>query len=63
MISALKARARRNSRSVEEEACALLAAQLGVRTAVLREIKDSWQWQTRPVTAAEIETGFQRGRD
>ena len=58
VIRALKAQARRNNQSMEQEARDLLAAQLGERAAVLREIRESWQWQTRPVTAEEIEAAI-----
>jgi hypothetical protein len=40
---------------MEQEARDLLVAQLGGRAALLREIRDSWQWQMRPVTAEEID--------
>jgi hypothetical protein len=63
VIRALKAQARRNDRSMEQEARDMLVAQLGGRAALLQEIRESWQWQTRQVTAPEIEAAILIGRN
>lgn len=62
VVKSLKALARRNRRSMEQEVRTLLEQHVG-RLAVLDEIEKSWARQTRPTTADEVEAWIKAGRD
>ncbi len=62
VIKALKEQARRRNQSMEQEVRDLLAAQVGERASVLRQIEASWAWQTRRPTAQEIDDWIEAGR-
>ena len=62
VAKSLKALARRNRRSMEQELRALLEEHVGDRTALLDEIEQSWRRQTRRPKAHEVDTWIQTGR-
>ena len=62
VVQSLKARARRNKHSMEQEVRDLLQAQVVERSAALEQIAASWAKQTRRPTAAEIDSWIDAGR-
>jgi plasmid stability protein len=62
VVQALKALARRHSRSMEQEVRDLLEGYVAERKAVLDQIEAGWQGQTRRPTAAEIDAWMAVGR-
>ena len=62
VVKSLKALARRNRRSMEQEVRALLAQHVGDRLALLDEIEQSWTRQTRRPKPREVETWIGVGR-
>lgn len=55
VVRALKSRAKRNGRSMEQELRAMIDLYVGGRPAVMKQIEESWCRQTRRPTAAEVE--------
>jgi hypothetical protein len=62
VVKSLKALARRNRRSMEQEVRAVLEQHVGDRLALLDEIERSWARQTRRPKAHEVESWIQAGR-
>jgi plasmid stability protein len=62
VVSALKALARRNRRSMEQEVRAALEQHVGERLAFLDEIEQSWMRQARRPKAREVEAWIGVGR-
>jgi plasmid stability protein len=62
VVKSLKSLARRNRRSMEQEARAALQQHVGDRLALLDEIEQSWTRQTRRPKAGEVDSWIQAGR-
>jgi plasmid stability protein len=62
VVKSLKALARRNRRSMEQEVRAVLAQHVGDRLALLEEIEQSWTRQVRRPKPREIEAWIGVGR-
>lgn len=62
VVKSLKALARRNRRSMEQEVRTVLEQHVGDRFALLDEIEQSWARQTRRPKAHEVESWIQVGR-
>ena len=62
VVQSLKARARRNRHSMEQEVRDLLQAHVMERSAALEQIVASWAKQSRRPTAAEIDSWIGVGR-
>jgi plasmid stability protein len=62
VVKSLKALAKRNRRSMEQEVRALLEQHVGDRRALLDEIEQSWTRQTRRPQAQEVEAWIRTGR-
>lgn len=62
VVTSLKALARRNRRSMEQEVRAVLEQHVGDRRALLDEIEQSWARQTRRPKAREIDAWIEAGR-
>jgi len=62
VVKSLKALARRNRRSMEQEVRAVLEQHVGERRALFDEIEQSWTRQTRRPTAHEVDSWIQIGR-
>ena len=62
VVQSLKARARRNKVSMEQEVRNLLQEQVVDRQTALAEIVASWSKQTRRPKAAEIDSWIDAGR-
>lgn len=62
VVQSLKALAKRNNRSMEQEVRELLEGYVAERRAVLDQIEAGWQAQTRRPTAAEIDAWMAVGR-
>ena len=62
VVKSLKALARRNRRSMEQEVRAVLEQHVGDRRALLDEIEQSWARQTRRPKAHEVDAWIQVGR-
>lgn len=63
VVKSLKALARRNRRSMEQEVRSVLEQHVGDRLALFKEIEQSWARQTRRPTAHEVESWIQTGRE
>ena len=63
IVKSLKALARRNRRSMEQEVRDLIEEQVGERLSVLEQIEGSWTKQARRPTAREVENWMGVGRD
>ena len=61
-VKSLKALARRNHRSMEQEVRDLLLSHVAERRSVLEQIEASWAAQTRRPTAGEVEDWIAAGR-
>jgi plasmid stability protein len=61
VIAALKALARENDRSMEQEIRLLLAEYIGERETVLQEIEAGWKRQKRRPSAREIDSWIRQG--
>ena len=61
-VETLKALAKRNHRSMEQELRELLAGYTAERQSVLRQLEESWARQTRRPTAEEIDRWIGVGR-
>ena len=61
-VTTLKARARNNRRSMEQEVRDILQDALAERRSVLEQIKQSWAAQGRRPTAKEIDGWIAAGR-
>jgi plasmid stability protein len=59
----LKALARRNHRSMEQEVRELISEHVGERLSVLDQIEAAWDKQARRPTAAEVEEWIAAGRE
>ena len=62
VVKNLKSLAKARHRSMEQEVRDLLEEFVGNRAAVLRQIEESWEAQTRRPTAAQIEKWVSSGR-
>jgi plasmid stability protein len=62
VVKSLKALARQNGRSMEQEVRALLAEYVGERLALLEAIESAWARQTRSPAAREIDAWIDAGR-
>jgi len=60
-VRALKALAKRNGHSMEQELREMLKRKVD-REAVLAKIEAAWANQTRPTTAEEIDAALRQGR-
>ena len=63
VVKSLKALARRNRRSMEQEVRALLEEHAGDRLALLEEIERSWARQARRPKPREVEAWIGVGRE
>jgi plasmid stability protein len=63
VVEKLKARARLNGRSMEQEVREILESCTLDRSAVIEKIKASWDRQTRPTTAEEVNRWIREMRD
>ncbi|MXW71565.1 MAG: hypothetical protein F4Z74_08980 [Acidobacteria bacterium] len=61
-VESLKALAKRNGRSMEQEVRDLLDGYTAERQSVLRQLEKRWAQQTRRPTAAEIDRWMAIGR-
>ncbi len=61
-VASLKALAKRNGRSMEQEVRDLLDGYTAERQSVLRQLSERWVRQTRRPTAAEIDGWMAVGR-
>ena len=59
----LKALARRNQRSMEQEIRDILEDHVADRTSVLHQIEKSWQRQSRRPKAKEVDSWIRVGRE
>lgn len=62
IVRSLKALARENSRSMEQEVRVMLEEYIGQRLALLEQVEASWAQQKRRPTANEIDTWINEGR-
>lgn len=62
VVQALKTRAKRHNRSLEQEVRLILEREAGERRAVLDQVESGWQLQTRRPTAAEVDAWLAVGR-
>ncbi len=62
VVKSLKALARENRRSMEQEVRALLAECVGDRLALLEQIEAAWARQTRRPEAQEVDAWIDAGR-
>jgi plasmid stability protein len=62
VVRALKARAERNRRSMEQELRELIAAQVADRASAIAQIERAWASQKRNPKAAEIDAWIREGR-
>lgn len=63
VVRSLKARAKRNHRSMEQEARELITNNLRDRAWAIEQIEKSWARQSRRTTPEEIEAGIKEGRE
>jgi plasmid stability protein len=62
VVKSLKALARRNQRSMEQEVRAVLERHVGDRLALLDEVEQSWARQARRPKARDVEAWIAEGR-
>jgi len=62
IVKSLKALARENQRSMEQEVRAMLDEYIGDRLALLEQIESAWVRQRRRPTASEVDTWIDAGR-
>jgi plasmid stability protein len=62
IVRALKAQAKRNRRSMEQEVREMIEARVGDRASAVAQIKRAWASQKRRPTAAEVDAWFGEGR-
>jgi len=62
VVKSLKAIARKNHRSMEQEVRDLLERHVGDRVSALRQIEEAWESQSRRTNAEEIESWIAEGR-
>jgi plasmid stability protein len=62
VVRALKAQAKRNRRSMEQEVRELIEARVGDRASAIAQIKRAWASQKRSPTATEVEAWIREGR-
>ena len=62
IVRSLKALARENSRSMEQEVRVMLEEYIGQRLALLEQVEASWARQKRRPTANEIDSWISEGR-
>ncbi len=62
VVRALKAQAKRNRRSMEQEVRELIEARVGDRASAIAQVKRAWASQKRRPTAAEVEAWIREGR-
>ena len=55
VVAALKAQAKRHSRSMEQEVRALLEGVVADRASVLHQVREAWDRQSRRPEAAEVQ--------
>ena len=63
VVQSLKALAKRHNRSMEQEVRELLEEYVTERSAVLRQIEESWARQARRPTGEEIDRWINAGRE
>lgn len=63
VVKSLKQLARQHGKSMEQQVREVLEERVGDRLAVLREIRESWKNQTRPITAEEVDEWIETGRE
>jgi plasmid stability protein len=63
VVEKLKERARLNGHSMEQEVREILESCTLDRSAVIEKIKSSWERQTRPTTAEEVNRWIREMRD
>jgi plasmid stability protein len=63
VAKSLKALARRNHRSMEQEVRELISEHVGERLSVLDQIEAAWNTQARRPSAAEVEDWIAAGRE
>jgi plasmid stability protein len=62
LVRALKAQAKRNRRSMEQEVREIIQAQVGDRASVIAQIERAWSSQKRSPAAEEVEEWLREGR-
>jgi plasmid stability protein len=62
IVRSLKALARRNRRSMEQEVRTVIEQHVGEREALLDEIEQSWGRQSRRPEAHEVDSWIETGR-
>lgn len=62
VVRSLKALARENSRSMEQEVRSMLDEYIGERLALLEQVEASWPRQKRRPTASEVDSWIDAGR-
>lgn len=62
IVERLKERARRNGRSMEQEARDILGERLAARSELLAEMRTRWAEIADPPSAAEVNTWIDAGR-
>ena len=62
VVRSLKALAKRNGRSMEQEVREMIELYVGDRLAVMKQIEESWSKQARRPTAEEVDAWIKEGR-
>ena len=62
VVHALKAQAKRNRRSMEQEVREIIEAEVGDRASAIAQIEQAWASQRRSPKAEEIESWIRGGR-
>jgi len=62
VVRSLKALARENSRSMEQEVRSMLDEYVGERLALLEQVEAAWTRQKRRPTASEVDSWINAGR-
>ena len=62
VVERLKERAKRNGRSMEQEAREILGQRLAVRTELLFEMRSRWSEITTPPSANDVDSWIEAGR-
>ena len=62
IVRALKARAKRSGRSMEQEVREMIGAHVGDRSSAIKQIEKAWAKQERIPKAKEIDAWLREGR-
>lgn len=62
VVERLKERAKRNGRSMEQEAREILGQRLAARSELLSEMRSRWSEITAPPSAKEVDSWIETGR-